>query len=124
MAKTKTKLVPENRIKDLKEKITNITDTEEIMLLIMDALKEVEFIPEVGKYYTFLYNPKTPDIQYDQHPLIACLSVEKWGFRGLNYHWQKQRNYSWIEVIGQLHIVYKNELNDLLAIPYAKYLTK
>jgi hypothetical protein len=121
---TKKELVPKNRIKDIKKKIKNITDAEDMMLLIMDGLKDVEFIPEVGKYYTFLYVPKTPNIKYDQHPLIACLGIEEWGFRGLNYHWQGQRNYTWVEVVGQLHIVHNNELKDLLSIPYAKYLTK
>jgi hypothetical protein len=120
----KKELVPKNRIKDIKKKIKNIADAEDMMLLIMDELKDVEFIPEVGKYYTFLYVPKTPNIKYDQHPLIACLGVEEWGFRGLNYHWQGQRNYTWVEVVGQLHIVHNNELKDLLSIPYAKYLTK
>jgi hypothetical protein len=120
----KKELVPKNRIKDIKKKIKNIAGAEDIMLIIMDELKDVEFIPEVGKYYTFLYVPKTPNIKYDQHPLIACLGVEEWGFRGLNYHWQGQRNYTWVEVVGQLHIVHNNELKDLLSIPYAKYLTK
>jgi hypothetical protein len=107
----KKELVPKNRIKDIKKKIKNIAGAEDIMLIIMDELKDVEFIPEVGKYYTFLYVPKTPNIKYDQHPLIACLGVEEWGFRGLNYHWQGQRNYTWVEVVGQLHIVHNNELN-------------
>ena len=50
---TKKELVPKNRIKDIKKKIKNITDAEDMMLLIMDGLKDVEFIPEVGKYYNF-----------------------------------------------------------------------
>jgi hypothetical protein len=93
------------------------------MLIILDALKDTEFIPDVGKFYTFVYNAKTPGLRYDQHPLIACISIERWGFKGLNFHWQKYRNYTWNEVAGQLHIVRPNELDDLLAIPYAKYRT-
>ena len=44
---------------------------------------------KVGGFYTFVYNAKTPKITYDQHPLIACVDLFSWGFRGLNFHWQK-----------------------------------
>ena len=79
-------------------------------------------VPDVGNFYTFVYNPKTPNIQYDQHPLIACTDIFGWGFRGLNFHWRKYRNYTWAELAGQLYIVQPDELDDLLAIPYAKFL--
>ena len=98
-------------------------DPEEMMLEIMDLLKDtVTPIPEVGKFYTFVYNPKTPDIQYDQHPLVACTALEQWGFKGINFHWQQSRNYTWNELAGQLYIVEWNELDDLMAVPYAKYM--
>ena len=98
-------------------------DPEEMMLEIMDLLKDtVTPIPEVGKFYTFVYNPKTPDIQYDQHPLVACTALEQWGFKGINFHWRQSRNYTWIELAGQLYIVVWNELDDLLAIPYGKFM--
>ena len=100
-------------------------DPEEMMLEIMDLLKDtVTPIPEVGKFYTFVYNAKTPRIQYDQHPLIACTDLQQWGFKGLNFHWRQSRNYTWEELVGQLYIVEYDELDDLLAIPYAKFLTK
>ena len=100
-------------------------DPEEMMLEIMELLNDTETpIPDVGKFYTFVYNAKTPQHQYDQHPLIACTHLERWGFKGLNFHWQQQRNYTWEELAGQLYIVDYNELDDLLAIPYAKFLTK
>ena len=79
-------------------------------------------IPEVGKFYTFVYNAKTPGKTYDQHPLIACTALEQWGFKGLNFHWQQSRNYTWNELAGQLYIVQWNELDDLMAIPYAKFI--
>ena len=98
-------------------------DPEEMMLEIMDLLKDtVTPIPEVGKFYTFVYNPKTPDIQYDQHPLVACTALEQWGFKGINFHWRQSRNYTWNELAGQLYIVEWNELDDLMAVPYAKYM--
>ena len=104
--------------------INNPTNDQEDMLLeIMSLLNDtVTPVPDVGNFYTFVYNPKTPNITYDQHPLIACTDIFAWGFRGLNFHWQKYRNYTWNELAGQLYIVQPNELDDLLAIPYAKFL--
>tara|TARA_R100001082_G_scaffold75448_1_gene43672 strand:- start:34 stop:474 length:441 start_codon:yes stop_codon:yes gene_type:complete len=113
-----------NRVKQYLSDINNKTnDPEEMMLEIMEALNDtVEPIPEVGKFYTFVYNAKTPGEQYDQHPLIACVGLFQWGFRGLNFHWQTYRNYTWEELSGQLYVVQNNELDDLLAIPYGKYI--
>ena len=114
----------DNRIRESLSELNNQTnDPEEMMLEIMDALNDtVTPIPDVGNFYTFVYNAKTPGESYDQHPLIACTSLERWGFRGLNFHWQKYRNYTWGELAGQLYIVRQNELDDLLAIPYGKYI--
>jgi len=98
-------------------------DPEEMMLEIMELLNDtVTPIPEVGKFYTFVYNAKTPGKAYDQHPLIACTSLEKWGFKGINFHWRQSRNYTWQELAGQLYIVQYNELDDLMAIPYGKFI--
>ena len=114
-----------NRIEEIKDELETTNDPEDLMLMIMEALKgTVSPIPEVGKFYTFVYNAKTPRIQYDQHPLIACTDLQQWGFKGLNFHWQQSRNYTWEELAGQLYIVDYTELDDLLAIPYAKFLTK
>ena len=116
---------PSNRIEAIKDELETTNDPEDRMLMIMDALKDtVSPIPEVGKFYTFVYNAKTPRIQYDQHPLIACTDLQQWGFKGLNFHWRQSRNYTWEELAGQLYIVDYTELDDLLAIPYAKFLTK
>lgn len=114
-----------NRIEAIKEDLQSTNDPEDRMLMIMEALSgTVSPIPEVGKYYTFVYNSKTPNIQYDQHPLIACTSLERWGFKGINFHWRQSRNYTWNELAGQLYILDYTEFDDLLAIPYAKFLTK
>ena len=97
-------------------------DPEEMMLEIMELLNDtVTPIPEVGQYYTFVYNAKTPDVTYAQLPLIACTDLQAWGFKGLNFHWRQSRNYTWEELAGQLYVVQYEEL-DLLAIPYAKYI--
>ena len=116
--------VNENRIEAIKDKLTS-SDPEDLMLEIMDALRNtVEAIPSVGNYYTFVYNAKTAGKQYDQHPLIACTDLFRWGFRGINFHWQSSRNYTWEELTGQVYMVKSIELDDLLSIPYAKFITK
>ncbi len=76
------------RTKELFRRIERegVSDPEDIMLIIMDIFKEEVLYPEPGKFYTFLYNPKTPEIEYDQHPLIACTSLEKWGFKGFEFN--------------------------------------
>ena len=115
---------PTARVEELKRRVreVNTSDPEEIMLLIMEIFTIEEILPEVGKFYTFVYNPKTPDIDYDQHPLIACVGLFRWGFRGLNFHWQNYRNYTWEEVAGKLHLVEFQELDELLALQYGKFL--
>ena len=116
--------VNDNRIEAIKDQLTS-SDPEDLMLQIMEALNNtVEAIPSVGKYYTFVYNAKTPNVQYDQHPLIACTDLFRWGFRGINFHWQSSRNYTWDELIGEMYMVKSIELDDLLSIPYAKFITK
>ena len=116
--------INDNRIEAIKDQLTS-SDPEDLMLQIMEALNNtVEAIPSVGKYYTFVYNAKTPNVQYDQHPLIACTDLFRWGFRGVNFHWQSSRNYTWEELTGQVYMVKSIELDDLLSIPYAKFITK
>ena len=114
----------DNRIREYLSDLNNRTnDPEEMMLEIMDVLNTtVTHIPDPRNFYTFVYNAKTPGETYDQHPLIACVELFPWGFRGLNFHWRKYRNYTWEELAGQLYIVQRNELDDLLAIPYAKFI--
>ena len=114
----------DNRIREYLSDLNNRTnDPEEMMMEIMEVLNDtVTPIPEVGKFYTFVYNAKTPNITYDQHPLIACTDLQSWGFKGLNFHWRQSRNYTWEELAGQLYIVQYNELDDLLAIPYGKFI--
>ena len=113
-----------NRIEEINEDLEKVVgDPEEMMLLIMEALNStVTPIPEIGQFYTFIYNAKTPNITYDQHPLIACTDLQSWGFKGLNFHWRQSRNYTWEELAGQLYIVDYDELDDLLRFPYGKFI--
>jgi hypothetical protein len=79
------------RMRELRKRIEEegARDSEDLMLIITDVLKEEVLYPEPGKFYTFIYNPKTPKIEYDQHPLIACTSLERWGFKAINFHWRQ-----------------------------------
>ena len=115
---------PTARVEELKARVLkeNVNDPEDIMLLIMEIFTIQEIVPETGKFYTFIYNAKTPGISYDQHPLIACVEIFRWGFRGLNFHWQNYRNYTWEEVAGKLHVVQFQELDELLALQYGKFI--
>ena len=115
---------PTARVEELKAAVQaeNTTDPEEIMLLIMEIFTIEVLYPEPGKFYTYVYNAATPDITYDQHPLIACTGLFRWGFRGLNFHWQTYRNYTWEEIAGKLHVVEWQELDELLALQYGKFL--
>ena len=115
---------PTARVEELKARVLkeNVNDPEDIMLLIMEIFTIQEIVPEAGKFYTFIYNAKTPNISYDQHPLIACVEIFRWGFRGLNFHWQNYRNYTWEEIPGQLMVVEFQELDELLALQYGKFI--
>ena len=110
-----------NRIEPLISEINSTTDQEDQMLMIMDALKDtVTPAPEPGTICTFVYNAKTPGIAYDQHPLVAVTELFQWGFRGINFHLRKYRQYTWGELGTQVYIVQREELDDLLSLDYEK----
>ena len=111
-----------NRLEHVVSDIIAMEDPDDMMLAVTETLTETELIPEIGKYYTFIYAPKTLRIRYDQFPLIACVGLFRWGFRGMNYHLGGDfRNYTWNEVLGQLHIAYPMEMEDLRSIPYQNF---
>jgi hypothetical protein len=113
-----------DRVAELEEKIDGSEDPDLIMMSIMETFRDTQWIPEPGKYYTFIYIAKSPDKIYDEHPLIACMSLERWGFKGLNFHWGTMRNYTWQEVVGSLHVIENNEIDYLRSLDYAKYRNK
>jgi len=109
-----------SRIAPLVKKLIGTEDADDLMLEILEALTETTSSPEVGKFYTFVYKPKTPGLRYDANPLVAVTNVYSWGFRGINFHWEKQRQYTSGEIIGPLHIVNQNEVGDLRRIPFGR----
>ena len=95
----------------------------ENMAIVLDKLgTESGTVPSVDKYYTFVYTPKTRNIQYDQHPFILCGSLFKWGFTGYNFHWGEVRRYSWADC-SNLFEVYDNEVSDMEKFPIALFKT-
>ena len=122
-----------SRIKILEENIKNTSDPEDIMMSVIEIFKDVELIPRPGNFYTFVYRAKTvkdkskqypgmptEEVYYDQHPLVAVSEIKRWGFVGFNFHWASIRNYTWEEVLGQLHIVYPHEISYMRSLNYMK----
>lgn len=110
-----------NRIESVKQDIQSESKVEDRMELIMYALNDtVAPIPEVGNICTFKYYAKTPNIEYDQHPLVVVNDLFQWGFRGFNFHHRDYRQYTWEELGTQVYIVQQDELDDLLSLQYGK----
>ena len=108
-----------NRVRNILDGIVGNEDPGDLMVEIVSVLKEGSKTPQAGKFYTFIYNPKTPNIQYDQNPLVAVTDVYTWGFRGINFHWDEVRQYSWDEIAGGLYEIRSEELDDMRTIPFA-----
>lgn len=116
--------VQSNRVSLLKRKLKDAKTPDDIMMNIMEVFTKTELVPDVGGYYTFVYFPKTNDITYDEHPLVAVTAIERWGFKGINFHWGESRNYTWEEIVGRLHVINKDEIDYLRTLNFAKYVTK
>lgn len=91
------------------------------MRVLLDRLGPVEIVPDASKYYTFVYNAKTPGIWYDKNPFIVCTSVHPWGFVGNSFHWNDFRRYTWAEVMTNLYEIYEDEVRDMLMYPTANF---
>jgi hypothetical protein len=107
-----------NRIAPLVKKLLGVETADDLMIELMNVLTETRQPPQAGRFYVFVYNAKTPNVRYDQNPLVAVTNVYKWGFSGFNYHWGEERQYTWDEVAGGMYEVYKEELSDLRRLPF------
>lgn len=103
-----------NRLTNVLKNTSRRANPEQTLHRMMEALGKPHVIPTQDKYYVFVYQAKTPDLLYDQHPLIKCTSLQAWGFIGFNYHWNKFRRYTWAEVLTNLYEVRPNELKTAL----------
>ena len=110
-----------NRVRAVLNGITGKESGDDLMLELLEVVSESGKVPQVGKFYIFVYNAKTPNIRYDQNPLVAVTDVFQWGFKGLNMHWGEVRQYTWNEVVGSLYEVFASEIKDLQAIPFANF---
>lgn len=109
------------RIEILQERLkTTPNIPERIMEVIIEVFKDTNTYPIPGKYYTFRYYAKTPLLIYDQHPLIACLGTFDWGFRGANFHLNRERNYTWPEVASGIYLVENDEISYMKTINYRR----
>ena len=110
-----------NRVRSVIDGVIGTEDPDDLMLELLGVLQEGGKVPESGKYYVFVYNPKTPNIQYDQNPFVAVTDVFSWGFRGINFHWGEIRQYTYNEIVGQIYEVYSEEVSDVREIPFRKF---
>jgi hypothetical protein len=108
-----------NRIRPILDGIIGNEDPDDLMLEILSVLREGGKSVIPGRYYTFVYIPKTPLIQYDQNPLVAVTDLFNWGFRGINLHWGAPRQYTWDEIPGGVYEIRPEEVDDAKSIPYA-----
>jgi len=110
-----------NRIRGVVDSIIGTEDPDDLMVRLLEAVQgSYTVVPSIGKYYIFNYLAKTPNIQYDQNPLVAVMEVYSWGFKGFNYHWNQVRQYTWEEVSGNFYEIYPDELADAREIPFKK----
>jgi hypothetical protein len=110
--------INKNRVRAVLNGITGKESGDDLMLELLEVVSESGKVPQAGKFYIFVYNAKTPQLRYDQNPLVAVTDVFNWGFRGINFHWGDYRQYTWDEIRGDIHVVYDEEIKDLKSIPY------
>lgn len=109
-----------NRIRPIIDSINGLEDPDDIMQEILEVIKTTQKSPTPGSFCVFVYNPKTIGIQYDEYPFVAVTDIFQWGFRGINFHWGRPRQYTFMELVGNLYEVRSEELNDLRTLPFAK----
>ena len=111
-----------SRIAPLVGNLIGSETADELLVDIMEALGDsVGSIPEVGKIYVFAYQPSTPNIRYDQNPLVAVTNVFDWGFKGINFHWGQSRQYTFPEIVGGLYNITDEEITDARNLSFGKY---
>ena len=111
-----------NRISHIRDNLIGTEHPDDLMAKITESLTAGGKVPQEGKYYVFIYKAKTPNLRYDQHPMVAVTDVYEKGFRGINFHWNTHRQYTWNEIIGGLYEITQDELQDLDGVPFAKFL--
>jgi hypothetical protein len=118
----------DNRVTSIKRDLIGSESPSELMNMIIEQLQDSQTSrPSMGKYYTYIYYAKTPNIIYDRYPLILASEPMDYGFFGFNYHWQLRggqspfRQYTFKEVASPFYEVNFNEFTTLRSIPYADF---
>jgi hypothetical protein len=120
---SKPTLTQSSRVAVLKKNIQGMVNPDQIMKEIIKIFKEVHSTAIPGYYYTYIYDPITKG-PYDQFPLIAMIDRVENGYRGLNFHWNRLRNYADIGVVGNLMVIHNDEIEEMKKINYSKFLHK
>ena len=111
-----------NRVTPILTSLIGTEDADDLMIDVIGALTDtVTPVPDLGEYYTFIYKAKTPNITYDTNPLVAVTEYMPGGFKGYNVHWNRMRNYTFLEVVGQLYYVNPAEIDELKTLPYQNF---
>lgn len=110
-----------NRVKPILDRFQSRNSPEFNMAMLLEVIDTITIVPRPDKYYVFVYQAKTPNLKYDQHPFIVCTTIHRWGFIGFNFHWNDYRRYSWNEVLTNLHELNDEELTTVQKLPIAKF---
>lgn len=111
-----------SRLKSVDDKVFKNKSPDDVMISLLDIFTEIPPRNVVsGKYYIFVYLAKTRQLMYDQNPFVAVTDVFKWGFRGINFHWNETKQYTWNELAGGLYEIYPSEVNQLKSMSFANF---
>ena len=100
------------------------SNPDELAERVKSVLIEGPVVPIPGSYYVFRYMAKTPEIRFDLNPLVQITEVFSYGFIAYNFHWGRNRRYTYPEVQGGLYQVTADELKDLELIPFQNFQMK
>ena len=111
----------DNRIRPISDSLARITSPDDLAERVKSVLREGPIVPIPGSLYIFRYMAKTPEIRFDLNPLVQVTEVFSYGFIGFNFHWGRNRKYSYPEIQGGLYQVTTDELKDLELIPFQNF---
>ena len=92
-----------NRIRPISDSLVSIKNPDELATRVKTVLTEGPVVPIPGSYYIFRYMAKTPEIKFDLNPLVQVTEVFSYGFIAYNFHWGRNRKYTYPEVQGGLY---------------------
>jgi hypothetical protein len=97
----------------------------DILRKILYKLNREESTMRIGKLYTFKYVATTQGKWYDLHPVAIITSKFDNGWKGLNYHWERNpeyienpiRSYVFTGVRSRFYNIEMHELEYILQVP-------